>query len=181
MKNRQEPPFPATFWPHALLQMLVFVVYMLVLEPLGVFPGMRLLLGELEAAVGWGLPFVVWLVFIFLVVEQLIRLTQRWAAMAFPFKLAAHVFVQILMVVPMMFIAFVVLQCVLFFMAVGHYPLTRGPVWFEQGFWLTIEAELPLMVLIAVGEVLRHAVYRGWIMKWHHERGLRLLPEVEQP
>lgn len=179
MKIRQEPPLPATFWPHAFLQMLVFVVYMLALEPMGIFPTVRLLLGELEAAVGWGMPFVVWLVYVFLVGEQLIRLTQRWAAMVFPFRRSAFVFMQILMVVPMMFITFVALQCVLFFMAVGHYPLARGPVWFEQGFWLTIEAELPLMVLIALGEVLRHALYSTWILKWYHDRGLRLLPEIE--
>ncbi len=86
MKQLPDPPLPATFWPHAFLQMSAFVGYMLLLEPQGIFPRLQIRLGELGAATGWGLPFVVWNVFVFLILERMIRMSQHWAALVYHFQ-----------------------------------------------------------------------------------------------
>lgn len=180
MKKLLEPPLPITFWPHAVLQMAVFVLYVLLLEPRDLFPSVQMRLGMLEEVVGWSLPFFIWLVYVFLLGEQTIRLTQRWAAQLFPFKHFWFLLCQLVVAVPLMYLAFVGLECVLFFVAMGRYPLQFGPLWFNQGFLYTLEADLPLVLVLGLGESLRHWLYGGWIRKWHHERGLRLLPTVEE-
>jgi hypothetical protein len=179
MKKMHEPPLTATFWPHAFLQMLVFVGYMLALEPLGIFPSVSARLGELEAATGWGLPFVLWLVFVFLVVETCTRLCQGWAARVFPFHKMGFIILSIALAAPMLWMVFVGFECVLSFVALGRYPVYFGPIFFEQGFLLTLQNDLPLLSIFLLGEGLRFLLYGGWIGKWHHERGLRLLPTPE--
>jgi hypothetical protein len=180
MKQLPDPPLPATFWPHAFLQMSAFVGYMLLLEPQGIFPRLQIRLGELGAATGWGLPFVVWIVFVFLIVERLIRLSQHWATLVYPFQKGWFNALTTLCAVPMMFVAFVALECVLYFMALGRYPMQFGADLFRQGFLLTLQSDAPLLIVLLLGELLRQGVYRHAIAKWHRHRGLRLLPAVEQ-
>jgi hypothetical protein len=181
MKTLQEPPMPTTFWSHAVLQLALLVTYLLVVVPLGnYFPSVQERLGSLEAATGWGLPFLLWIVYIVLLVETITRMTQRWAAQIFTFRRAAFLLTSICLAVPLLFLAFVGLECVLFFIALGHYPVFFGNLYFEQGFWATVVYDLPLMLLMLAGECLRHWMYRGWIAKWHVEYGLRRRPAHEQ-
>ena len=167
---------PATFWPHALLQMLVFVVYMLLLEPLAVMPSVQMRVADLEQATGWGLPFLIWLVYVFLLIESITRLVQRWAAQLFPFQKSPFLLASIVMATPLLFVAFVGMECSLFFVAMGRYPVYTGAMFFQQGFISTLFSDLPWMLVIALGECLRHWLYAGSIHKWHYEHGLRLRP-----
>ncbi len=179
MKKLAEPPMPATFWPHALLQMTLFVVYMLVLEPKGIFPTLQMRAGELEQSVGWWLPFVMWVVFVFLLGEMTTRLTQRWAANAFPFQRGAFLAMSMLLAVPMLYLVSVAWECILYFVAMGRYPVQMGRVGFAEGFRTMVVFDWPWGIVVVAGELLRHWIYAGWIRKWHHERGLRLLPVAE--
>jgi hypothetical protein len=180
MKKLIEPPMPVTFWPHALLQMLVFVVYVLALESMGIFPTLQTRLGELESSVGWWLPFVIWILYVFLLGEIITRVTQRWASNVFPDQRWPFIFLSIMLALPLMFTVFVAWECLLFFVAMGRFPLNYGRIGIFEAFGKSLRADAPFLLVLLLGELLRHWIYAGWIRKWHHERGLRILPAPEE-
>jgi hypothetical protein len=180
VKKLHEPPLIATFWPHALLQMLTLMLYLLLLEPRGYLHAVQVRLADLELSVGWGLPFSLWLVFVFLLVEVITRQSQRFAASIFPFQKLSFVFLSALVAIPALYLTFVGMECVLSFVALGRYPVYFGPIYFRQGFWLTVLNDWPILLIMGAGEISRHILYRSSIGQWHHERGLRLLPEIEK-
>lgn len=175
MKKDLEPSFPVTFWPQALVQMSALVTYVGFLAQTGWAPSVRQRIEDLEGAGGWSLPFFLWVAFVFLVGETTTRLAQRGAAALFPFFRPGFALFTFILAVPVLYVAFVGLECVLFFIMMGRYPLWEG-VYFNQGFGLTFEADLGFVAVLALGELLRQLLYRQAIQRWHHERGLRLRP-----
>lgn len=173
MRKVPDVPFPVSMWPHALVQVATFCLYIGIFRDLGYWPSVDRRLEGLSLLSGWYLPVILWLVFVLLLGELVVRQAQAGAVWVFPRYIWGFRILVSLLVIPLMHSLFVLLECVLFWVVAASYPLDFGPIRFYQGLRLTFMADAPLMLVFAMGEALRQWWYAQAMSQWHLEKRLR--------
>jgi hypothetical protein len=148
-------------------------LYASVLRPQGLWPTVAGRMDGLAELSGWYLPVVLWLVFVLLLGELVVRRSQGLAAFCFPKNRWAFRLVTMAGVTLLLHALFVLLECILFWVVAAAYPLDFGPIRFYEGLMLTWLADLPLMAVFVAGEALRQILYRQAMQDWQHTSLMR--------
>jgi hypothetical protein len=183
MRKVPEIPFPLSVWPHAVMQ-AVMVIFAVILGEKAMGSGISQRVDQVSAITngmsGWYLLAIAWLVHVFLLGEVVVRRSQNLASAMFPKQPWGFHILTGISVVLAWYALFVLMECVLFRVAIGTYPLETEKVPFYQGFAHTFIAHAPMMLVIVAGEILRQGIYRKRMHRWLQERTLqRLKPATE--
>jgi hypothetical protein len=178
MRKVPEIPFPLSTWPHAVVQAVLAVVCSWVLKDVADAVGLAIFLNYLSAVKngmnGWYLLAVAWLIYVFLLGELVVRRSQGLAAKLSPEKPWAFHLATGCMVVVFWYALFVLIECVLFRVAIGFYPTSeKDKLPFYLGYAHTFVAHSAFMLVILMGEFLRQLIYRKRMQQWWHEYTLQ--------
>ncbi|MBP6721544.1 MAG: hypothetical protein KA239_04435 [Bacteroidia bacterium] len=173
MRKHPEIAFPFTIWPHLMVQAVLVGIYFIVFEPQGWFAEIGSRWSTLSSSSGGYLPLILWLVFVLLIGEWIVRKAQILAATLSAQNILGFRFLTLLMVILMFYTLFVLLECVLFWVVAKRAPIDFGPIGFVEAFGRMWVADVAATSIFAMGEILRQFLYRETMQSWHHTQLLR--------
>lgn len=177
--KQQYPPFPMTFWVHALIQLGAGLALFLLSD---LHPTLTLLRNQGEILFSkstWLSVTFVWVLFAFLLTELFLKLTQQFSIKLFPKNQIGFVTLLTLLVSSLLYFIGIALECMVFLAITGQYPIDSAPIRFSEGFGLTLMQNWPLGFVFLLGEILRQLLFSKRIKAWRNDFVRRRVPPLD--
>lgn len=176
MSEKPHRAFNLSFWPHALVQMIAFLLLFLGRNEIAFLNEIWQKVGKLFEAEFVFASLLVWILFSFLLSEVLIIQSQKLAVVLFSNQRIGFGILVFALVSASMYFLSIALICMLFLAITGQYPLDNKAMWFSEGYIITIKAAWNLWLVFGLGEILRQLIYRKSIDNWRRQYFLRKKP-----